>query len=189
MRNYFDSVSGFNTGIDCSRADTLIRYHIDSSGTITLNGQTLRYYLAYSADAYEIIDRIGSNQFIYPFYNCIIDWAMPQLSCYSDSIIGLYQVDSTKPCLSFYTSINALSDLESIKLFPNPATNYTTIRISDNIIGSWLELTDATGRNILRQQITSTQFNLQTESLTEGVYWVKVIDNNGGSFVKKLIIE
>ena len=70
-------------------------------------------------------------------------------------------------------------------LYPNPAHNYTTVSVSDNLTGSQLELTDAVGRVILSRQITGNKFNLPTGNLSRGVYLVRV----GEGMVKKLVVE
>ena len=75
--------------------------------------------------------------------------------------------------------------LPDVNLYPNPAHNYTTISVSDNMIGSTLQLTDAIGRTMLQQQITGNKFNLSTGGLSRGVYLVRI----GEGTVKKLVVE
>ena len=187
MRLYYDSIANVHPDVNCWSADTTLRFHIDSSGVINQNGQTLRYYFAFQSATPEIIEKIGSTQFIYPYYNCIIDWAMPQLTCYSDSVLGLYQVDSTMPCLSFLTSVNNVSNLLSIELFPNPVSDHATISSGGNLIGSWLELKDAVGNCIFTQQINSAPYRLQTSALANGIYFVEV--NSVAGVMRKRLVK
>ena len=70
-------------------------------------------------------------------------------------------------------------------LYPNPSHGYTTINVSDNLVGSWLEVSDAVGRVISRQQIDNAKSNLQTGGFARGIYLVRV----GESMVKKLVVE
>ena len=72
-----------------------------------------------------------------------------------------------------------------VTLYPNPAHNYTTISVSDNLIGSPLQLTDAVGRTLFSQQVTGNRFNLPTGNLSRGVYLVRI----GNGAVKKLVVE
>ena len=74
-------------------------------------------------------------------------------------------------------------------LYPNPAKDYTTISISDDLIGSHLQLTDAVGRVILAGQITTGRFNLSTGTLAKGIYLVKVSEDGVGEMVKKLVVQ
>ncbi len=72
-----------------------------------------------------------------------------------------------------------------VNLYPNPAHNYTTVSVSDNLIGNWLQLTDAVGRVIINQQLTGNRFNLTTGALSRGVYLVRI----GNAVIKKLVVE
>ncbi len=72
-----------------------------------------------------------------------------------------------------------------LAIYPNPAHGYTTICVNDNLVGTTLELTNAVGRTISRQQITSNRFQLQTVGLAKGIYLVRVAE----SMVKKLVVE
>ena len=81
------------------------------------------------------------------------------------------------------------SESGSMSVYPNPSHNFTTISVSDNLVGSWLELTDAIGKNISRQQITNSKFRVETGSLAKGVYLVRVAENGTSGLVKKLVIE
>jgi hypothetical protein len=77
----------------------------------------------------------------------------------------------------------------SFNLYPNPAHSYVTINVSDNLIGNWLEVSDAVGRVISRQQINTGKFNLQTGNLANGVYFVRAGENGNADMVKKLVVE
>jgi len=98
-----------------------------------------------------------------------------------DSLVA----DTVKP---HPVGINSINDPTSIAIYPNPAHDYVVVSLSSNLIGSWLELTDAVGRTILQQQITTDKFRLQTGGLAKGIYLVKVESGNGG-MVKKLVVE
>ena len=121
----------------CDSADSILNYRVDSTGILTINGQALKYYVTNVKSLnnslvwpyqLKIIERIGSTEFIFPTYICGTDAPWPQrLRCYSDSIIGLYQVDESLPCFSFPTGINELSDFRLLKLFPNPTNDYVTL--------------------------------------------------------------
>ena len=87
------------------------------------------------------------------------------------------------------TGIRNIIPDATINLYPNPAHNYTTVSVTDNLIGSRLDVTDAIGRTVFNQQITGAKFNLPTGNLSKGVYFVRISESGNGGVVKKLVIE
>jgi uncharacterized repeat protein (TIGR01451 family) len=84
---------------------------------------------------------------------------------------------------------NLNSEPLPVNLYPNPAREYTTVSVSDNLLGSWLELSDAVGRNILRMQINTSRLRLQTGGLAKGVYFIRIVKSNKSETVKKLVVN
>lgn len=68
----------------------------------------------------------------------------------------------------------------SLSLFPNPATTELNLQITSDLIGTDLFVFDALGKQILKQQILSTNTIINTSSFAVGNYVVKV-----GGGVKK----
>ena len=65
-------------------------------------------------------------------------------------------------------------------LYPNPATTELNLQITSDLIGTDLFVFDALGKQILKQQILSTNTIINTSSFAVGNYVVKV-----GAGVKK----
>jgi hypothetical protein len=77
----------------------------------------------------------------------------------------------------------------SIELYPNPATSSLVLNISDADLSlESFEVIDATARVILKGSLNSGFNELNVESLTPGVYFIKVQTNLGEAvqrFMKK----
>ena len=87
------------------------------------------------------------------------------------------------------TGIDNVTADNSFALYPNPAHNYTTVNVSDNMIGGWLEVNDAVGRIVSRQQINGNKLNIETGGFAKGIYLVRVSENGSAAMVKKLVVE
>jgi len=76
---------------------------------------------------------------------------------------------------------------EKWRIYPNPVKEFTTIS-SDEFVGELeLSLFDITGKELRREQVFfDKQILLETESLTSGVYFLK-LDGGDGTQVFKLI--
>ena len=84
------------------------------------------------------------------------------------------------------TAIDEVAGTEDFfAIYPNPTHGYTTVSVSDNLIGNWVEMTDFVGRSISRQQISTSKFQIPTTGLAKGIYLVRV----GEGLVKKLVVE
>ena len=79
----------------------------------------------------------------------------------------------------------------SFVIYPNPVTEKMTIEFAQNVSNkAQIEIYDASGRELFSQAITtsSRQININTGSLVQGVYFIKVrIDNKiyTNEFIKK----
>ena len=67
----------------------------------------------------------------------------------------------------------------SLSAFPNPTSNYLTLRIeSDNIEGFDCAMYDISGKEILQKRITSSETSLDMNSLPSATYFVQVTKQN-----------
>lgn len=115
-----------------------------------------------------------------------------------DMIVGNYQGG-----VIFFKGASALSvnNLDNLihwnfDLFPNPANNSITLRISNEQNSTYkMELYNVMGQLISSQKILDNNLTLNTERLTQGVYVCRVseISSNGevktGSLIKRIIIQ
>jgi len=73
----------------------------------------------------------------------------------------------------------AISDVISLSAFPNPTSDYLTLRIeSDNIEDFDCVMYDISGKEILQKQITSSETSLDMNSLPSATYFVRVTKQN-----------
>lgn len=117
---------------------------------------------------------------------------------YMDLVIGNYSGG-----VAYYKGVSSILSVEeksnliqwSVDLFPNPANNNITIKISNDNNGSYtLELYTIIGQLITSQKIINGS-KLSTENLSQGVYICKVSERNVdgtskvGGLVKRIIIR
>jgi hypothetical protein len=78
----------------------------------------------------------------------------------------------------------------SVTLFPNPAQHSVTVTIAENADDATLSLRDVTGKEIDGAVFTRNgekEFQLSTDELANGVYFVNIIEGNK-LFASKLIV-
>lgn len=87
------------------------------------------------------------------------------------------------PIDSIPAGINKHSELEGIKIYPNPANGEFTVNTPGHNYGD-IVVYDVTGREVKRMKIVGQHNRVSLSNQSEGVYIVKV-----GGLVKKLILE
>ena len=79
--------------------------------------------------------------------------------------------------------------MNSVSLYPNPATNHVDVLVSDNdVTVSRLEVYDVYGKLLNEVEVVDNPTRIDVSSLASGVYFVKVITGEGvatKTFVKK----
>jgi hypothetical protein len=120
------------------------------------------------------------------YTNTITDTTISDFSNYSFFVKNSFNPDTIAPinfCLT--TDIESKSS-SSIKLFPNPANQFITIQTDFTELNQSLIITDVFGREIKNERITGKTITLETQSFSEGIYLIKIINgkNTGsGKFV------
>lgn len=110
---------------------------------------------------------------------CFIGNIAWELNCYKENGIPVYG-----PC-NYPTSVNEISELASLKLFPNPFTNKLTITVNNNELTEII-IYDITSGGVLQQQFTNV-VSLNTEQLSKGIYIYEVHSRNGLSQKGKVV--
>ena len=84
---------------------------------------------------------------------------------------------------------NIYTQSEQIQIYPNPATEYTTILVPDN--GGNIQALNCIGENFFVKKVNqNTRYiNINTESWAKGLYIVKWQGEDGVVLTKKLIIN
>lgn len=72
----------------------------------------------------------------------------------------------------------------AVNLFPNPAQHSITI---EHAAGSDLQITDQFGKVVLQQTISNDRELINTTSLSNGMYWVRVLNNDSQQLLKLVI--
>ncbi len=79
--------------------------------------------------------------------------------------------------------------MNSVSLYPNPATNHVDVLVSDNSVNvSRLEVYDVYGKLLNEVEVVDNPTRIDVSSIASGVYFVKVITGEGvatKTFVKK----
>ena len=77
----------------------------------------------------------------------------------------------------------------SIKIYPNPASNYVSIFFPNPIFSAKIELADTLGKVVINKQIkiNSTEYRLDTEGISDGIYYLSVLNGNKKDSFKILI--
>lgn len=78
---------------------------------------------------------------------------------------------------------------ENLIIFPNPAKDEITVKLlSPNILGWAAELYDITGQKLMEKHINSRYAVLNTQYLSCGTYFLKVLMSDGNILNRKLVI-
>lgn len=106
------------------------------------------------------------------------------LICLNDSVLECFG-----ELTDYQISPTSLIDIraDNIKMYPNPATNYTTIEF-DKAINASIQLLNLNGQLIIEKQISnSSKENIELDNLTEGLYVLRVIGDQYQSTMKLLV--
>ncbi len=82
--------------------------------------------------------------------------------------------------------------LEEVNVFPNPATDWLTINISDKInVSSTIRLMDSTGRLVYNTEANNwnTTQNIDIRDLQTGMYVLHIITEEGKYYTEQIIIS
>ncbi len=92
---------------------------------------------------------------------------------------------------SIYSAESVSKSVLKIQVFPNPASEYVVVSIEGNSKIQQIDLCDVQSKVVLNQNEFPTlgEYKLNLESLSSGVYFMKVIDENGNNSIIKLIKE
>ncbi len=77
--------------------------------------------------------------------------------------------------------------LEATRLYPNPASDELTVQLPKNVVEANVTITDATGREVLNQQM-STVHSIDVTGIKSGMYFV-TIAAEGAKETKSVVIE
>lgn len=177
--------------------DSLGKLTVDSIGTTTINGQTLRYICVsptptsqwgYNA---KIIEKVGpvSNDMspfeptIVNFINCNVVCPSPDqrsFRCYSDNTFGSYSLAASACDFEVSTADNL--NMQNFQLFPNPAHELINIEFeAKNSDFITLTIVNQLGQKvyseIFKTGLGKQQKTISVSKLTKGLYIVRIENN------------
>ncbi len=91
--------------------------------------------------------------------------------------------------LSVISGISLLEENMSVRIYPNPTSDWVNISVSENLVGSVVVVTDVTGRRILISNMEHRITNIETSGFASGVYFLHFSDKVGNKLVRRLVVE
>ena len=81
------------------------------------------------------------------------------------------------PETTFQTVIEGVTELEqTLKIYPNPTTGVLNVR-GEGMTG--IEVYNAIGQRVISQEVNGNEAQISTESLNNGMYFIRIIANDG----------
>lgn len=191
----------FSSAGFCNAQDTSI---VDSVGTMIINGDTLKYYHLNPLQQYSwhylgrIVEKIGCMGYMFPENNCELDYfETGPFRCYSDSAGWNYETGVVASC-DFILGVNERYDNSEFTIFPNPSSGIFSISSSEKIVE--VEISNVLGEKVYstfanaqltsgNPPMTNAPMTIDLSSKAKGIYFVKVLDENGNGSVKKIILQ
>lgn len=135
-----------------------------------LQGQTTQNFL------------VGSNLPSVAFIGKLDDVMVHRRALNTAEISYLYNLNSS---WSSPTSTEVISENE-LRLFPNPVKNALNIQLSENSNYA-LEVTDLNGKRVYSSNLSGQNFELNTAEWAQGLYLLRLIDENGKTYTQKVV--
>ena len=84
------------------------------------------------------------------------------------------------------TGINQLNQ-EMVQVYPNPFQDNLSVKISENLLGSTLTISDMAGRAVITTLLTDMNLTIDALNLSKGIYEMKISTSEGASISKKIV--
>lgn len=175
-----------------------ITVHVDSVKNNMINNVTLKtLYVTYHQVYHEyqqpantnifsgvIYDRIGDSRNLMPYRITVLadPCYTPTMLCYSDSLVGTYQVDTAKACTyQLITGIKQNANNYKVNIYPSPANAKITIDAIDIVEIKMFDL--------IGNEISNTKTNeIDVSSLANGVYFIQV-QGSQNTYTQKIVVQ
>ncbi len=110
---------------------------------------------------------------------------------FNDGLIGTYLLDMNIARVSS-ADINEISSINNnLIIYPNPVSNYIYLKNFDNINYETIQILNYIGQTILSNHysLLTNHYSIDISNLSNGIYYIKAINNNDEVFYKKFIIN
>ncbi|MCQ2322206.1 MAG: C25 family cysteine peptidase [Bacteroidales bacterium] len=94
--------------------------------------------------------------------------------------------DISFPGNTVVLNVESVTYDKNVDVYPNPAKDYITVK-SDDI--QTVEVFNAVGMRVIAQKVAATEVNVGVAGLSDGVYFIRIVDSKGNSVVRKFIKE
>ena len=85
--------------------------------------------------------------------------------------------------------VNLIRTTINLDVFPNPATNWVTLKSTKTLSDVKIQVVDIAGKLIVNQQVDEfNSYTINCEEWPNGIYVISVADNGNNSYSSKLII-
>lgn len=123
-----------------------------------------------------------------------LDFAFLDSTLYLSKRDGIYKIEAQE-ILEFFderTRVSSLSDNfhfeKNIQISPNPFTDQILIKTDNSIFSiTELQLLNQLGQPILKKKISENAFELNTENLPKGIYFLSLKFKTGGTTTQKVV--
>lgn len=112
-----------------------------------------------------------------------------ELICYQDNKFGSYKRSGYTHCEYTTTSIPTIRGVDNgLRVYPNPVSDYLHLEIKRSGIYTF-QITDVMGRLIMEEKINTSNQQINMAPLQRGVYFIKIINDEGLNLTEKIIKE
>ena len=87
------------------------------------------------------------------------------------------------------SGISHNTETKLISIYPNPATNFLTVNIANELLNSKIIISDLLGKIVLSETINSSNKTFLTNNYSKGIYFYSIVNNNNIVETKKIIIK
>lgn len=176
-------------------------FQVDSIGNVVICNDTLtRWFLTAYFPNYQtsgfftvptyLTEKLGYDFAMFPFYTCAVDVSIcSTMRCYSDSAGCSYSTGIVPYC-NAVTAIEQNNKESAISISPNPVSS--TFTITNNMAAFdalTVELTDVTGKSVLKQSLLENESTLSITQIPNGIYFVTIAEQGKSLFKSKLIVN
>lgn len=173
--------------------DTIVEVVVDSISTITISGiaKKVMYVHSDSNDWYflnPIIEDIGSFGGLFPYIYDWLDFDIPLLRCYSDSLLQ-YETGIISLCDTILNSVDEFGggNFSDIVLYPVPVNERLNFQFNSSVkIESFL-LYDEVGRIMMKGEGQELIGGISMVNYSSGIYFIQLLTSNSSRSFRILV--
>lgn len=191
-------IAGDEQNPDPSCLDSTGTIYVDSTTTVSINSHNLQglYINSPSSSSWYMyglaVEKLGCMSYMFPEVNqCLADYYEGGfIRCYSDSIFGFYQRDTTA-CDYIYMADAAIPENKNfdISIYPNPVKDIVSIEITQ----AWqtgnyhINIYSLLGERLKKIRPEGKTTTIDISDLPDGCYFIEVTNSKKEKTSKKLI--